>query len=365
MIPATINNLPVFWAQLADPDDGVYRVSLVDYPAVERDFEAFNASKRMRIYAIADEEKRIVRGVLMRADYPIYRQDSELGEWYIVFNAQTIREMTERMLQAGLHNAVNLMHAPGSDVEGVDLVQLFIKDTGAGVAPAGFDDISDGSLFGEYHVVNDDVWAAIKAGTYRGFSIEGYFSLTTTPQELLPKNNKMSILDKFKARLARVLAELGAVSTDRGALMWDGDEDLKAGLEVYVEGDDGRRKPAPDGDYKTEDGKVIKIARGKVSEIVDDKAEVDGADESGAGGTQAGKDVEDLRREIQDLRREIEEHDELLELIVKALEANNVAIKAWKQQSAARSASETFRSGAPVGKTGNRRLDRIAEILGK
>lgn len=246
------------------------------------------------MYAISNEEKRIVRGVVMRADFPIYRYDESFGEYYIIYKADTIRQMAEKYLLESRQNDVNLMHEVDSDVDGVQMVQCFIKDSDAGVNPTGFDDIADGSLFAEFHIVNDEVWEQVKEGTFKGFSLEGVFDLVPEQDEekvteivdslegkfnKLFKNNSMSKFKKFKAALAKVLAEFANVTTDKGVLAWDGDDDLKAGDMVYVEDAEGNRTPAEDGDYKTEDGKVIKVVDGKVSEITDAEAEVEPVEE--------------------------------------------------------------------------------------
>lgn len=286
----TIDGLPVYRALVDDPETGMYKISLVDDPAVESLFQKFSAERRVLTYRVEDEERRIVRGVVMRADFPIYRRDPRFGEYYIVYTAETIRVMAEKYLLEGRQNAVNLQHEDGSDVEGVQMVQCFIKDTAAGISPEGFGDIADGSLFAEFHVVNDEVWEAVKEGTYRGFSLEGVFSLQPEQDadwvrdivarlrgifsEL--KTDNMGRMNRLKEALARMLQELGSVTTDRGALQWDGEDDLRAGMDVYTgEGED--RAPAPDGDYRTEDGKVIRVENGKVAEIRDDSAEVAGA----------------------------------------------------------------------------------------
>ena len=83
-----------------------------------------------------------------------------------------------------------------------------------------------------------------------------------------------SKINRFKAALAKMLAAFGNVSTDKGVLAWDGDEDLKAGDEIFVEDQDGNRTPAPDGEYITSDAKTIVVADGKVAEIKDPEAEV-------------------------------------------------------------------------------------------
>ena len=287
----TIGGIPVYNAIISDEDTGMYKISLVDDPAVMSNFQAFDKQHVPQMYTIQDEEKRLVRGVVMRADFPIYRYDSKMGEYYIIYKADQIRKMAEKYLVESRQNDVNLMHEEGSDVDGVQMVQYFIK--GDGISVDGFDDCADGSLFAEFHVVNDDIWAAIKEGTYKGFSLEGIFDLQPETDadevqsivDLLDgafrklfkhSNDKiMSKLTRLKAALAKAFAALGNVTTDKGVLAWDGDEDLKAGDSVYIEDAEGNRTPAEDGDYKTEDGKTIVVVGGQVSEIRDPEAEVD------------------------------------------------------------------------------------------
>ena len=284
----TIDNIPVYNATISDEETGMFKISLVDEPAVMSNFLAFDKTRKPLMYAIANEEKRIVRGVVMRADFPIYRYDEKFGEYYIIYKADTIRQMAEKYLLESRQNDVNLMHEENSDVDGVQMVQYFIKDTDAGVNPTGFEDIADGSLFAEFHIVNDDVWGQVKDGTFKGYSLEGVFDLVPEQDEervesivdslegkfnKLFKNFNMSKFKRFKAALAKVLAEFANVTTDKGVLSWDGEDDLKAGDSVYVEDADGNRTPAEDGDYKTTDGKTIKVADGKVTEIVEESAE--------------------------------------------------------------------------------------------
>lgn len=285
----TIGGIPVYDAIISDEETGMFKISLVDDPAVMSNFQAFDAERKPLMYAIQDEEKRLVRGCIMRADFPIYRRDDKMGEYYVIYKADTIRQMAEKYLLEGRQNDVNIMHQEGSDVDGVQMVQYFIK--GDGIQVDGFDDCAPGSLFGEFHIVNDDIWEEIKAGTYRGFSLEGVFVLIPERnrdeiqeivdvldgafKKLIKHNKNMSKLKKIKETLARLLQGFGNVTTDRGVLAWDGDEDLKAGDSVFVEDEEGNRTPAEDGDYKTNDNKVIVVVDGKVAEIKDAEAEVD------------------------------------------------------------------------------------------
>lgn len=283
----TPKGIPVYEALVDGEGTGMFKISLVDRPAVESDFIALAAQARALSYRVEDEERRLVRGVVMRADFPIYRRNEDGIEYYIVYRADTIREMAEKYLLESRQNSVNLQHEDGTDTDGVHMVQWFVKDTAAGMAPEGFDGIADGSLFAEFHVTDDGIWDAVKEGTYKGFSLEGVFELrpegvTLSAQErvrgeiaeLYSQIEDMGRLSRIKDALRKVLQELGSVTTDRGTLLWDGEEDLRAGYEVYVESD-GERTPAPDGDYRTEDGKVIRVADGKVEEITDNAAEVE------------------------------------------------------------------------------------------
>ena len=74
------------------------------------------------------------------------------------------------------------------------LCKIFIKDSENGVSPKGFEDYNDGSLFAEFHVENDDVWNAIKSETFKGFSLEGYFSIDKTNDKA---DTKMSLKEKL------------------------------------------------------------------------------------------------------------------------------------------------------------------------
>lgn len=287
-----IKGYPVFAANIEDANCGMVRVSLVDAPAVKRDFIHFAEEqleperKTAGRYAVQNEEQRLVRGVIMRADVPILRYDKEFGYYWIVFEPDTIRDMAERYLAEGRQNAVDLQH-DGDEVEGVQLVQWFIKDSAAGIDPEGFEDVEDGSLFGEYHVLNDDVWEAIKKGEYKGFSIEvianelpvtGVVSTEKMGKISIFKNmSKKTIMGKVRVAIAAALESVenapaqenfGSVSTDRGVLLWDGDEALKVGDRVRIADEDGNESDAPDGDYKTEN-KVVTVSGGEVTTIAD------------------------------------------------------------------------------------------------
>lgn len=170
--------LPLYEAVLLDDEDRMTVVSLVDDPAVESDFITFSEDKRPQLFSVQDEEQQVILGVAIRADYPIYRIDSATGyEYYITFSKEVIKDIVKRYSKDGYFNNVSLQHN-GQLIDGVTMIEMFIKDSAKGINPQGFENITDGSLFIAYHVEDRELWNEIKnSGEINGFSIEIYTSL--------------------------------------------------------------------------------------------------------------------------------------------------------------------------------------------
>lgn len=253
-----MEKLPIYEAKINDTQDGILAIALVDLPAVESDFIAFKGNKPKLMYSVQNEEQHVIFGVLMRAEFPIYRIGVSGYEYYIVYHKDTVRQMAQKMLKDGVQNSFNVMHDPDMPIEGIECFQIFLKDTQRGVNPANFDEIEDGSLFGAFKVTNEAVWQAIKDGTFKGFSIEGYFTVEEIENKQVNKQ-KNTTMSKLKNALRKLLAEFGEIETDKGTLVYDGE--LEVGIEVMIDG-----AVAEDGEYEAED-KVIVVAEGKVAEI--------------------------------------------------------------------------------------------------
>ena len=74
----TLNKLPIYNIIITDDiDDGMYCISLVDDPAVEKQYMLFNNNKIPQLFQIQNADNQIIMGVVMRADYPIYRCDEQ------------------------------------------------------------------------------------------------------------------------------------------------------------------------------------------------------------------------------------------------------------------------------------------------
>ena len=231
-----MDKLPIYRFYVPEDEDevGVSAIALVDYPAIEMNWQTFNSQfvvepkadesedefigrciavevgngynqeqaaaicyskwgetttqKASKFKFKADAEKRIISGPLMVADLPIYRRD-ETGEYYGVFTAEDIYNIVKKFFRNNNTAQVNMMHDSEAMVKGVYMIESFIIDKNRGVYPPAGYNLTEGSWFGSFKVDNDDVWENyIKSGDFKGFSVEGLFKtikMTDKPKSVI------------------------------------------------------------------------------------------------------------------------------------------------------------------------------------
>ena len=187
--------LPVYKLDINEFDEetGIDFVSLVENAAIQKDFLAFSETPIK--FAIQDEEKRIVTGAAMIADLPIYRRDDIRGEYYVVFNKESIFKIAKKWARSNQYNSVNAHHKTPI-MNGVSLFESYMIDRERGVMPPkGFEEVADGSWFVSYLIDNDDVWAKVKSGEFKGFSVEGVFDF--------PEDQEEQLIEQMKEILSR------------------------------------------------------------------------------------------------------------------------------------------------------------------
>jgi len=169
-----------------DPNDGsgVSAIALVDAPAIESGFHAFNSQKLVKHtiflgtnkgnYTPIEGDKQILAGALMIPDIEIYRKEGE-KEFNVSFTSETIKQIQEKFALRNANTAINQMHNNDTPVNG-GLIQHFIIDRKTGVMPPFKSDLPDGTWYGYIKVNDKAVWDNfIKTGIYTGFSVEGNF----------------------------------------------------------------------------------------------------------------------------------------------------------------------------------------------
>lgn len=319
----TYNGLDIFEGKIKSVDEGILAISLVDDPAIDIDFVCFSKDKNIVNFSIQSEEERIITGPIMIPDYPIIR-NVDGYRFYVKYSRETIKEMAEKMLKDGTFNNVDTQHNM-QFIDGLSLIELYIKDSKKGIVPSFLQNIPDGTLIASYHIEDDILWDSVKNGKLlNGFSLAGVFDFEGLKNKII-KSKEMKIVEKF----LKTVVKFAQISTDKGVLLTNEGEDLAVGVEVFVE-DGEEYKKADDGEYKLDDERIIVVVDGKVSEIKevekeDEKEEepivITAAEEEEIEPKVEERDVvkeeiDDLKAEIETLKNEIAEIKNTLSNIV-------------------------------------------------
>ena len=166
-------DLQLFELVVEEDGDGVFANSFVEEPAIERDFVFFNKHKEVTFQAI-DTEKRLVAGPLLIPNKKIIRMDEQMGMYNVFFKPETIETIARKFMKNKYNGEVTVEH--DRKVNGVYLTESWIIEQSSKDKSNLFGyTLPKGTWFGIYKVDNDKVWEEVKAGKYKGFSIEGIF----------------------------------------------------------------------------------------------------------------------------------------------------------------------------------------------
>lgn len=199
-----INGIPVYRAVVDDTDEtGMELVSFVSDCAVSVDFLAFSKAEPMR-FSIESDEQRMVLGVVMRPDFPMYRETIDGMPYYIEYDGKTIHKMAEKFFATMNVNNVDTDHS-FELVSGVTLVQAFFKNVEKGINPTGFEELPDDTLFFQYHITDDEIWEGVKNGTWKGLSLAGNFGIEPV---MMKKENQPNVLDDIEDLLVKISNKL-------------------------------------------------------------------------------------------------------------------------------------------------------------
>jgi hypothetical protein len=148
--------------------------------------------QKMQAFSVVNSEERIVVGPAMIPDMPIFRKD-ETGEYYVFFDKKTIETIALKFYAKGFQQSANEMHT--KPVEGITFFMSWIADESKGIPKMKqFENLPDGTWFLGAKVMNDETWAKVKDGTFKGFSVEGMFDMT----EVKMRMKEEEIIEKLK-----------------------------------------------------------------------------------------------------------------------------------------------------------------------
>lgn len=264
-------------------NSGIFAMSFVDFPANECNFVALARSAQRPVKMSIDKHKQILTGVVLVPDQMIYRNDTQLGEYYLKFGAADIEKIRDKMMKTGvaLRTTTHQHEKPLRDNYLIEcwIVQNPEMDMSVHL---GLGKLPKGTLVASYKVGNGTYWRSqVLAGKVKGFSIEGFFNfknvkMATTKQVTkkvaVVQNGKPTKLELaaalFKvifegdtAAEAKDLASVASVDeTGSGTpviifTLQDGTE-IDVDSEGFCSIDDAQ---APAGDHLLDDGNTISI----------------------------------------------------------------------------------------------------------
>jgi len=151
---------------------GVQAISLVDRPAIEKNFIALK--EQPILLAEMDKEKNLLIGAALIPDKPILRVIGD-EEVHVFFSKNTIRRVTELFFQNGNQAEWTVDHE--HRVSGLSVVESWIVEDKAKDKSAIYDiDVPVGTWMISVKCENEAIWKQlIKEGVVKGFSIEGMF----------------------------------------------------------------------------------------------------------------------------------------------------------------------------------------------
>lgn len=213
------------YSVVADSSE-IYNISLVEEPAIEVDYVAFDKDKETKpnLKFIEDKqnEKYMILGPALIPDKNIYR-NYDGNEFYVSFSAECIEKLS--------HNFVKNCYGDGcftkdheSFAQGCSLAESWIKTSENDKSVDYGFDCPIGTWFVAAKIDSIELWDSIKKGERKGFSIESWVDLEEIIENKDKKENDMSkqktnletmeVNDGFWEKLKGIIAEAMGTSKD-------------------------------------------------------------------------------------------------------------------------------------------------------
>lgn len=337
-------------------DSDVYAVSLVDEPAIESNFIALSKQSEKRVF-LEKDDKHIVMGAVLIPDMPIYRnQDGE--EFYLQFSSATIEKLAHDFLRMGRNFNFSYQHE--EDVKGISVIESWIvNDPKMDKCSIYGIDVPSGTWMMAAKVDNEDMWAKIKNGDAKGFSIEAIVNLDEI--KLKKENTEMAeekdkkvemeaveITDGFWDKLRQIISDaLGKPQEDPEV------EDTVGKITDEIEKGAGSKdeetqvvEQAEENPEQVENPQAEEIA----NEVVDDVNEVSASPEEAQAKLQEVIDalnakVEDLTAQIEELKAQNTELNTQVEKLSKQPSAKPIKTEMGEHKQSPREIIEALRNG--------------------
>ena len=275
-----VKKIPVYQARVTDGyDDGIFAMSFVDYPAVEKNFVALRHRQATKL--TLNRQKQILTGVVLVPDQLIYRNQEPLGQYYMRFSARDIERIAQKMMRTGIA-LTTTTHQHEKLLDGNYLVELWIVEDpkhDKSIA-VGLGELPKGTLCASYKIEDGNYWQKeVLSGNVKGFSLEGFFNLNNVT--VMNKTKKVATkapakksglaVSFLKSVVAFMEGETEVQADDLADIAADDETDsgepylifeLQEGGELYVDSEGFATindEQAPAGQHALADGNFIVI----------------------------------------------------------------------------------------------------------
>jgi hypothetical protein len=281
-------DLPLYDITLEDFAQGMYKISLVDKPAIEENFIYFSKTEIVEMFA-NDERKEVV-GPIMIPNKEILRFSPENGYYYVRFTEETIREIMYNYSKKGLFNEFGIHHE--YDTQDVVMLEVWMKESDNDKSKDYGYDLPNGTVFVKAKIESDELFSAIKNGEVNGFSIE-------IQADIKPVNKQIEMsefafgkeLGKIEAQFESTVAELKSqiveLQEENAALLdvmtsfenkFGAIEDLKGAIETIQKYIESLDTPHQEGDKPQDpmmnEEEVVSSEEKSIAPIVEEPVEV-------------------------------------------------------------------------------------------
>lgn len=339
-------------------DSSVFRIALVESPAIETDF-IFLSKQDLPIQLSVQEEKRMIYSPVLIPDKIIPRVTDAGDPYEIYFSGDTIEEIAkDYMLKKVTLGEWNSEHDENQKLEGVDVVENWIVQNPLNdkATELGFKVPAKTWMQGTY-ISNDEVWAKIKDGTYKGISVEADMNHELTQLNKSEMSNTNLKLDAILTKLGEIFpskkTELASMDVGDGVLIYA--ESFEEGSKVYA--DEAMTIPA-EGSYEVK-GKTYTVEAGvlvsmtEAEDLMKDKEEMM---------------EEEVVEEVKEVAKE--DVNALIDTLVDAVAAQVEAAESMKKEneemkSELASVKETLSSLEKATNLNTQKLSKVAEIAPK
>ena len=298
------------YSVVADSSD-VYAISLVEEPAIEIDYVAFDKDKEtkpnLKFIEDKENEKFMILGPALVPDKNIYR-NYDGNEFYVSFSAECIEKLSYKFMRTCYGDGC-FTKDHESFAQGCSLAESWIKTSENDKSVEYGFDCPIGTWFIAAKIDSIELWDSIKKGERKGFSIESWVDLEEIIENKDKKENDMSkqktnletmeVNDGFWDKLKGIIAEAMGTSKDDKTVE-DAVEEAKAEADPVEE--------VVEAEEQTPEVPVEEVAQDVIDTV-----------EEGAETTETA--AEDLQTVVDKLQEEVD-----------ALKAENAELKKQNQK---------------------------------